>query len=73
MLELNAPKFPLGTDDREESGRSLMRAAMHHIIKDAIRLGWLECELTMALADVAEEHVITLAQRRAPSLYLVTK
>jgi hypothetical protein len=38
-----------------------MEAAMHNIISAAVKLGWLESEVTMALADAAEDHVIALA------------
>jgi hypothetical protein len=72
MVNLNAPEFAIGTDKRELACRSEMKSAMNIIITEAIRRGWLECEITMALADVAEDHTMELANAgRAPLLRLV--
>jgi hypothetical protein len=73
MVNLNAPKFAIGTDKRELACRSEMKSAMHSIITEAVQRGWLECEVTMALADVSEDHTMELANARgAPSLRLVS-
>ena len=71
MFDFSLPRYPIGSEQRQEASRSEMRSAMHMMIGEAIKSGWLEGELTMALADVAEEHVISLAERKAPNLYLV--
>ena len=72
MFEFNAPKFPVGTDERDVACRREMMDAMHGIIQNAIQRGWLESELAMALADVAEDHVMALAERKPPRLYVVS-
>ena len=74
MREFQMPKHAVGTDERQEECRAEMRSAMHHIVKKAIQCGWLECELVMALADVAEDRTMVLAaDRPAPVLHLVPK
>lgn len=42
-----------------------VEAAMHKLIRELINGGWQENEVTMALADAAEDHVLRLSARLA--------
>lgn len=63
MVEIRSPKFSIGTDQRELMCRSEMKAIMTCIIRDAVKRGWFESEVTMCLADVAEDHILELVQK----------
>jgi hypothetical protein len=49
-----------------------VEAAMHELIRELTRSGWQESEVTLILADTAEDQVLRLAARMArPQLKLV--
>lgn len=62
MGEILAPDFKANVLERQLNCRSAIETAMFKLIAAAKKLGWSEIEITMALADAAEDHVIALAQ-----------
>jgi hypothetical protein len=55
--------FQYPSPERQAACRVDVEAAMHILIKAAIKQGWSKAEVALTLADAAEDFVIELASR----------
>jgi|AraplaDrversion2_2_1032049.scaffolds.fasta_scaffold01551_11 hypothetical protein len=53
--------FQVPTPERQSACRLDIEAAMHRLIKAAVKQGWSKAEVALTLADAAEDFVIELA------------
>jgi hypothetical protein len=53
--------FGATSSDQQSACRAEVEAAMHRLIKAAVKQGWSKAEVALTLADAAEDFVIELA------------
>ena len=64
MSEIHETAFQSGSADRQMKCRVETEKAMHELFAAVGKIGYLDIEVAMALADAAEEYVIDLARSR---------
>jgi len=60
---MKTPMLMIGENspERQSACRIEIEAAMHRLIKAAVKQGWSKAEVALTLADAAEDFVIELA------------
>jgi hypothetical protein len=65
MEKISSPQQPHEYPDRALDCEEAMRRAFRELLQDAIAVGWEEAEVALIVADVAEDYVMELAQKRS--------
>lgn len=60
-----APKLCLDPDVRYDACAEAAELALERLILEAEAQGWQPAEMAMAIADAAEDYILSLAQRSA--------
>lgn len=63
MTNIRSPKYAAGHPNRPHDCEEVMELAFQDLINSAVASGWREAEVAIAIADLAEEHVIALARK----------
>lgn len=61
MIEIRSPQHDADQDSRFLDCQDAVEFAFHRLIADAELRGWRAAEIALAMADVAEEYIISLA------------
>jgi hypothetical protein len=71
MRELLAPRARAHSQKRAKECRMMFESLLLQIIADAEEVGWRGAEVAMAIADAAEDHIMSTAgprKTKAPDL-----
>jgi phosphoribosyl-dephospho-CoA transferase len=64
MKEIHSPKTSPGNVERSRECEEALDIAFKELLKRATAAGWQEVEIALALADIADAHVMDVAKRR---------
>jgi len=64
MICIQAPQENFDPDLRSDDCREAVEQTLHSLIAEAETKGWQREEIAMALADVVEDYICLLAQKR---------
>jgi phosphoribosyl-dephospho-CoA transferase len=64
MKEIHSPKNSPGNVERSRECEEALDIAFKELLERATAAGWQEVEIALALADIADAHVMDVAKRR---------
>jgi len=64
MENIRAPILANGHNGRSKDCSEALSVAFHQVVKSAVLAGWHEYEAAIALADIAEDFVMELYDRK---------
>ena len=64
MKEIHSPKTSPGNTERSRECEEALDIAFKELLERATAAGWQEVEIALALADIADAHVMGVAKRR---------
>jgi phosphoribosyl-dephospho-CoA transferase len=64
MKEIHSPKTSPGNVERSRECEEALDIAFKELLERATVAGWQEVEIALALADIADAHVMDVAKRR---------
>jgi phosphoribosyl-dephospho-CoA transferase len=64
MKEIHSPKTSPGNVERSQECEEALDIAFKELLERATAAGWQEVEIALALADIADAHVMDVAKRR---------
>lgn len=64
MSNIRPPKHSPDHPDRPLDCEEAMSSAFRTLVEQAMAAGWREAEITISLADIAEEYVLAVAARQ---------
>lgn len=65
MNEIRPPHYGIYDDSRGFQRRAVFRRELQRLIETAVSAGWLEDEIALEVADLADEYVMKLAQKKS--------
>lgn len=62
MSEFQTPQYPVDDPGRSPECMDVMSAAFDALVRRALDAGWREAEIALALADIADDYVLSVAR-----------
>jgi hypothetical protein len=64
MSEIRPPQYGIYDDSRGFQRKAVFRRELQRLVKTAVSAGWREDEIALEVADLADEYVMKLAQKK---------